>query len=312
MAAACLAMAAAASAATDATPEARAYIEKYGIDFSFDREQEAIALYDRILATTRHVGNTPAILRAQKYGADARNRLDVHYPREAAPAARPVIVFVHGGGFVSGDTKVGQIVYDNVADYFARHGLVAINMTYRLAPQFKWPSGVEDVAAALRWVKSHAQQFGGDPRRIFLFGHSAGAAHVADFIYGNAGRDAQELAGAILASGVYTVTDSGPDDAYYGTDVALRPRQSAMKLAAGGRALPTLILFAEYDPAFMQDEALDLARTLCTRDKRCPGITRIDGHNHLSEIFHFDTADDSGGREILAFITGVTGGKAPH
>src|SRR5690349_16815029 len=87
------------SAAPEATPEARAYIEKYGAGFSFDREQEIIALYTRILQQTRHDDSRLALKTDLHYGPDERNRLDVHYGKGAERQRQPVVIFFHGGGF---------------------------------------------------------------------------------------------------------------------------------------------------------------------------------------------------------------------
>jgi triacylglycerol lipase len=62
------------------------------------------------------------------------------------------------------------------------HGLVGVTINYRLAPQYQWPSGIEDLTLVVAWLKSHIAQYGGDPNKIFLWGHSAGAAHVADYV----------------------------------------------------------------------------------------------------------------------------------
>jgi acetyl esterase len=290
------------NASTVETPEARVYIEKFGMQFPFDREQEAVALYDKIISATKHDDSQLTVERGLKYGPDERNRLDVHVVKPGDPA-RPIVMYVHGGGFFSGDTLIGSKIYDNVANYFARQGLVGINVAYRLAPKHKWPSGIDDVGAAVKWVQAHAVEFGGDASKIFLMGHSAGASHVAGFIFSNAGLDARQITGAILVSGVYSVHDNGPGDIYYGTDRSLRSKQSPMSLAPTTKAgIPTLLVFAEYDPALMQKEAVQLADVLCQRDNKCPALTQVLGHNHLTEVFHFDTADDSGAREILEFM----------
>jgi acetyl esterase/lipase len=63
--------------------------------------------------------------------------------------------------------------------FAARHGMVGVNVEYRLAPQFPWPAGNEDLAAAVQLVAAKASELGADPNRIYLMGHSAGATHVA-------------------------------------------------------------------------------------------------------------------------------------
>ncbi|HVW72959.1 MAG TPA: alpha/beta hydrolase, partial [Rhizomicrobium sp.] len=108
--------------------------------------------------------------RGLAYGADSRQKLDVYVPsRLGAPA--PVVLFFYGGGWRGG----------NRADYlafgqaFASAGMIAVVADYRLYPQVKYPGFVEDAAAALAFVHAYAAQYGGDARRIFLAGHSAGA-----------------------------------------------------------------------------------------------------------------------------------------
>ena len=106
------------------------------------------------------------IERDVKYGAADRNLLDV-FMAETAASARPVLIYVHGGGFVAGNKRApGSPFYDNVMLWAAKNGFVGVNVTYRLAPQAVWPSGAEDLAAAVLWVSDKIGQRGGDPARI--------------------------------------------------------------------------------------------------------------------------------------------------
>lgn len=155
------------------------------------------------------------------YGANERNRLDVFVP-EAAGSARPVVIFVHGGGFVRGDKRgPGSPFYDNIMLWAAKSGFVGVNMTYRLAPQNPWPAGAEDVAAVVRWVSDNIAARGGDPAKVFLIGHSAGAVHAASYVAHPAFHGAKGigLAGAVLISGLYDITQAPSDAerAYFGT-----------------------------------------------------------------------------------------------
>ncbi|HXR93627.1 MAG TPA: nuclear transport factor 2 family protein [Steroidobacteraceae bacterium] len=100
-----------------------------------------------------------------------------------AHAPRPVLVFIHGGGFSRGAKSTpGSPFYDNIGVWAVDHGLVGVTINYRLAPQYQWPSGIEDLTLVVAWLKSHIAQYGGDPHKIVLWGHSAGAAHVADYV----------------------------------------------------------------------------------------------------------------------------------
>jgi acetyl esterase/lipase len=121
------------------------------------------------------------VTRDIRYGPADRNLLDV-FAAQGAGDARPVLVFVHGGGFTGGNKSTpGSPFYDNVPLWAARSGLVGVNITYRLAPQGVWPAGAEDVGLALRWVFDTIAGHGGDPDKVFLFGHSAGATHAGTY-----------------------------------------------------------------------------------------------------------------------------------
>ena len=105
------------------------------------------------------------------YGPDpAWQRLDVYHPK--AEAGRlPVIVSIHGGGWVYGDKERYQFYCMSLA----QRGFAVVNFTYRLAPEWKFPAGVEDTDSVFRWVLAHADEYGMDPEHIFAVGDSAGA-----------------------------------------------------------------------------------------------------------------------------------------
>ncbi len=107
------------------------------------------------------------------YGSDPRQKLDVYAP-DGAATPRPVIVFFYGGGWNSG-YRGG---YAFVARALAARGFVVVVPDYRLVPQVRFPAFVEDAAAAVRWTVAHVGDYGGDPARIAVAGHSAGA-HIA-------------------------------------------------------------------------------------------------------------------------------------
>jgi len=116
-------------------------------------------------------GNARLAARGIAYGPDERQRLDVWTPgRPAAGAKLPVVVFFYGGGWVSGSRQD----YGFAGSAFAGKDFVAILPDYRLVPQARFPAFVEDGALAVKWARDHASEFGGDPKRITLAGHSAG------------------------------------------------------------------------------------------------------------------------------------------
>ena len=137
------------------------------------------------------------------YTEGARHALDVCRPKTATAA--PVVVFFYGGGWRSGSKRT----YRYVAKALARCSYVAVLPDYRIYPPARYPDFLDDGARAVRWVKDNAKRFGGDPAKIFLMGHSAGA-HIAAMLAIDAtwlqkvglapGRD---IAGLIGISGPY-------------------------------------------------------------------------------------------------------------
>lgn len=111
-----------------------------------------------------------ALVRNLPYGSDVRQRLDLYRPREQRGPA-PVIVFLYGGRWQYGSKDEYRLLGDAVT----RRGLMAVVPDYRLYPKVRFPAWVEDAAQTVRWVHDSIGQFGGDPSRIIVVGHSAGA-----------------------------------------------------------------------------------------------------------------------------------------
>jgi len=116
------------------------------------------------------------ITRDIPYGEGERAKLDVYRPSKAAgaPQGAPVAVFYYGGGWESGE----KASYAFVAAALAAQGIVTVVPDYRIYPEVRFPDFLTDAARAARWAKDHAAEFGADPDRIVLAGHSAGA-HIA-------------------------------------------------------------------------------------------------------------------------------------
>ncbi|MDR3617357.1 MAG: alpha/beta hydrolase [Candidatus Obscuribacterales bacterium] len=108
------------------------------------------------------------------YGHETRQDLDIYTP-VANKTTVPVLLFVHGGGWQIGNKTNGHI---DKGVAWAENGVAFVSINYRLAPEVTHPKQIEDVALAFAWVQKHASEFGGDPKRIFVMGHSAGAQLV--------------------------------------------------------------------------------------------------------------------------------------
>jgi acetyl esterase/lipase len=243
-----------------------------------------------------------------RYGEHERNLLDLYRPRGIEDA--PVLIYVHGGGYRTGDRDLNPLVYANIPRYFGRNGFLAMSATYRLAPESRWPSGADDMRSLVDWVRKNARAHGGDPQRIFLMGHSAGATHVATYAFDTRFQppEGHGLAGIILVSGRYRIR-SDPDDPsldsireYFGSDPAHYESRSSITHVPGSE-VPALLVVAEYDQRNLVETTGELFVALCRRDDgRCPRFLQLRHHNHLSEVIHINTGDELLGREILDFV----------
>ena len=241
-----------------------------------------------------------------KYGAADRNLLDVFLPDTASPA-RPVLIYVHGGGFVAGNKRTpGSPFNDNIMLWAVKNGFVGVNMTYRLAPQSPWPAGAEDLAAVVAWVAGKIGERGGDPARIYLMGHSAGAAHVASYVSHPEFHKVKDggTASAIMISGLYdlTATSAGASySVYFGTDPALYAERSSLQGLAT-TDIPLVVAAAELDPEGFVLQ-FDLAKqATCKRASGCARAYLVPQHSHMSEVFSINTGDTRLTNEVLDFI----------
>jgi len=254
------------------------------------------------------------------YGRDPRQVLDVYAPPRA-PTARPVMVFVHGGGFTKGDKDQGGGLFANVLNEFAAQGWLALNVEYRLAPMAAWPAGAEDVRDAVRWVHTHAGEHGGDPERIFLFAHSAACAHCASAVWDErlrAGGKGLPLAGLILTS-PRVRADLRPDNvnaagvaAYFGDDPNQFDDRAPLHHARAD-APPTFVALAQYENPLIDIYALELAHHLAqihdTRGGPMPRVVQLPDHNHYSAMAQFNTGHNRLGPEIRDWCARVERGE---
>ncbi len=137
------------------------------------------------------------------YGPLARHQLDVYRPG-AAQGAVPVVVFFYGGNWDSG----ARADYLFVGEALAAQGYVVVVPDYRLYPEARYPDFLADCATAVQWVYQHITAYGGDPQRVFLMGHSAGAYNAAMLALNPAylraaGVDPRRVRGLIGLAGPY-------------------------------------------------------------------------------------------------------------
>ena len=114
---------------------------------------------------------------AYRPGASKAWRLDLIRPKKDSGALRAGIVFVHGGGWRSGDKRTGTFLRGAIE--YAQKGYVCITVNYRLTGEAPFPACIEDVKCAVRWFRAHARKYNLDPNRLGAYGNSAGAHLVS-------------------------------------------------------------------------------------------------------------------------------------
>jgi acetyl esterase/lipase len=262
-----------------------------------------------------------------EYGHAGGERLllDVHIPDGEGPF--PIAILVHGGGWGSGD-KSGSDKPGNGADitpWFepltaAKFTWFSIN--YRLAPQHRWPACIEDVNTAIRWVKAHAAEFKGDPRRIALLGHSAGG-HLVCYAAARAERETRVQA----VVGFAPVTDLEADcERRGGVSPALQNlfdlakeltpetrrilREASPITHASAETAPTLILHGDADKTVPLQQSLDYQKKLRAVGAACELVTLADAPHAL---LAWEQADPSYRATFIGWLHRTLGspGKGP-
>lgn len=236
------------------------------------------------------------------YGPDARQRIDLY---RAGGESLPVVLFVHGGGFIAGDKRGAGGFYANVGRALAARGFLAATMNYRLAPAHGWPAGGEDVADAVDWLAAHAATHGGDPERVALVGQSAGGCHVATYLFDPAlvARARKRVGAAVLMSGFYVPESPlrpGPL-AYFGGDASQYAARSPASHVATN-PIPLMLSVAEFDPAPLARQTLALATALNEARGACPPLAWFSGHNHVSTVMCMGTPHDDVGGTVTDFL----------
>lgn len=279
----------------------------WGTDINRFRDL-VVKMYTPLVAAAPKEGIT--VTRDLPYGASARQVLDVFVPDGARNA--DVVVFVHGGAFIRGSKSANGHIYDNVSYWFARQGMVAVNMEYRLAAEAPFPGGAQDVAAALRWLADNVGRLGGNPQRMFLVGHSAGGTHVATYCFDRRHGFSPEpgVRAAVLVSARLKadILPGNPNakavEAYFGSDPSRYEVDSPMA-HAGASGLPVMIAIAQYENPFLDFYGLEFCQRLAQARGIVPRFVQLTRHNHTSIVAHFDSGEETLGPEILDFLRGV-------
>lgn len=143
-----------------------------GYGYFFASPPGMLNLIDKMMAPDAPVTE---IAEGVDYGTAPRQQLDIWAPAQRGAARLPVVIFYYGGAWVKGSRQE----YGFAGRAFAAQGFIAVIPDYRLVPSVVFPSFVQDSALALKWVRDNIARYGGDPARISVSGHSAGAYNAA-------------------------------------------------------------------------------------------------------------------------------------
>lgn len=240
------------------------------------------------------------------YGARPRNLLDVAHTQKSGGRAKPVLIFVPGGPGNRIEVP-GYLFYDNVLLWAVDNGFVGVNMQRDSGPDTAWDTGAKNIAAVIAWTQTHIHEYGGDPERIYVWGHSMGATALAVYVSHPEyhGPQSRDIRGAILHSGAYNIapikaTKPGRAGAQAMQDPQALLTQSSLPGLLQTR-IPLLLAAADGDP---QDrpEYVDLLRDALCKSSACPSTLLIKDHNHMSEIFSVNSKDRSVSQPILKWL----------
>lgn len=230
-------------------------------------------------------------------------RLDIHRPRGREVRKAPVLLFIHGGAWVLGRKDDQGLP---LMKRLAAHGWVCVSANYRLSPRFTWPAHLVDVRAALRWVREHIEEFGGDPDFVVLSGGSAGG-HLASLAALTDHRsDAAEragrapLAGCVSFYGVYDFTDRYGHWRGVGLIGLLQRAVFKRKLSearelfdeasplsqVSPEAPPFFVLHGTHDVLVPVEDARRFVASLRDLSRAAVVYAELPGAQHAFEVFH--------------------------
>lgn len=232
------------------------------------------------------------------YGADPKQRLDIYLPAKAVANA-PVLLFLHGGGFMEGD----RAHYGFIAAPYAKRGIITVVSGYRLATLgVHYPAQSDDTKAAITWVYENIRKFGGDPGTLFLSGHSVGATLIADV---SVARGWMKAAGLPPDSIKGIAAISGDYDLSPGENTAYAPSAELEALASPLRHIadPAAVALVAYGT---KEAKMRVSSEALAEQLRAKGIqTRLlplQGEDHKDTALNFGTEGSTLANAVLELI----------
>jgi len=245
------------------------------------------------------------------YGANALQKLDIYSDSEAKVNKRPVVIYIHGGGFVSGD-RISSV--GSMPQFFNGNGYIFVSIDYRLSPQYRYPAHVQDLARAIAWVKAHIGAYGGNGEKIFLLGHSAGAQMAAlvtsdEQFLRKEGTGINAVSGVVLLDGgAYDVTASllskserPVNSQAFSNNPAVWRQASPMSHVKAGKHMPPYLIFYVAGTRQGAGQSIKLSRLL--EHSHVPVILKkIDHKNHRTLNYDLGRPDDWQKKLVIDFL----------
>lgn len=262
------------------------------------------------------------VFSAYSFGSNVNKKLDIFYTGEKDTLRSVdvfwsndskdanVIVFVHGGGWLSGDKKQ----YREMAMSLASRGMTVVLVNYRLSPQAKFPVHLEDVCAAISWAYNSVTNYNGDPDRIFLMGHSAGGylitMAVCDDQYLNLyNLTPTDIAGIITISGVFEIKtqEGGATKKYLG--MVFGDNEEIWKEATCQNYInesrndlpPMLSSWTEGEDDLIKNESLNLIEVLSNAGLQFQTFV-FEGNDHNAYVTKLQDPESNFSKELAEFI----------
>jgi acetyl esterase/lipase len=233
---------------------------------------------------------------------DAKDKLDIYMPLGAKGA--PVVVYFHGGGLMYGDKSLAQVV----AKRLLAKGIGLVSANYRLSPGVMHPAHVQDAAAATAWVYKNIDEYGGDPRNLYVSGHSAGAYLAALLTLDPRHLQQHEMAlsdirGAIPISPFLYVEETARDrsKSIWG-EVPLDWLAASVTPHIAAAKPPMLLIYADGDDPWRRAQNEKLAKELTMSGNKTVRAIEAPNRDHTSLISEINAADDQIGGLIETFI----------
>jgi acetyl esterase/lipase len=247
------------------------------------------------------------------YGRDEKQKLDIYSPKGAKGA--PVVLFVHGGEWSRHDKS--EVSYK--PKFLNEAGVVFVSVNYRLSPAAKHPAHANDVAAAVAWVRQHAAEFGGDPNKLVLIGHSAGC-HLVTLValdpryLGRVKLRPSDLRGVVAWSGgaydlVEKVRAGGKYADYiksaFGDSESAQRDASPVAHVRDAESLPAF-LFVSTERGNASHKAAERLAKLIRDAKGRADSQLLEGRDHFHANHLLGAPGDATGAVLLDFVRDVT------